>query len=551
MSASDLQRLAQEQPLAHPAVASVRLFDYSTPPGDHLLETYNALWRAVDGDFPNAPARIARLMPRGHGKTEGVAVVFPVWLLLSRPDVRVAVVSKSKGLAAERTEKIVNVVERHAETFGVTVADSSKAELTTAEGRHHKEASLSPWGLDSNITGRHFDVIVYDDIAEWENQRTETQRRNVRQKFSDYVDNLPTNDSVLPTGPVQAHIGTRKHQEDIHATHVLDSKTWDTGIYRAIHPDDWHIVESRDWQIRGSDGKLYDSVADLPDGVNIATNGVHPNQSIRVLWPEFQPAEALCYDIVDGDDSTAVWQRENQQDPDALSGQVFSAEMLTYADALPTTDDGTPKRLMWVAGLDLGLVDDPQKAAEGDTDYFALAVIGVDDETGTAYLDHLARKRGMSVKAATEWVADHLNGVAPESKDYALSKLLVEQNAGRGVGQRLRDDTSIPAENVSSSGSKEERIHNLAADFESGELVIHGDPNSDPWHTFEVAEWLPFPTGAHDDMLDAVELAMRSVETTGAATTTASVGQQEPDENAGLDDIVRHQQRQRQTKGWK
>lgn len=530
-----IHELAEDNPLAHPAVASIRLFEFSTPPGDHLLETYTALWRATDGDFPHAPTRIARLMPRGHAKTEGVAVVYPTWVVLTNPDARVAIVSKTKGLAARRTEKIVNAIERWGDRFGVEIADTSKTELTTESGTRHKEPTVSAWGLESNLTGNHFDVIVYDDIVDWDNQRTETQRRNARNYFRDYVDNLPSNDSVLPQGAVQALIGTRKHPDDLYATDILGSKTWDTETYRAVHPDDWHVIEARDWSITGSDGQTYDSVADLPPEVKIANNGVHPNQDIRVLWPALKPAEAICYDIVDGDDSTAIWQRENQQDPEALSGQVFTSEMLGYVDDLPRDADGNPKPLVWVAGLDLALVDDPQKAAEDETDYFALAIIGVDTDTQTAYLDHLTRKRGLSVTRAVSWVQDHVNGRVPASDGYDLDTLLVEQNAGRGTGQRLRDSTPIPAKNVSSTGSKEERIHNLAASFESRELRIHGNPMEDPWRTFEQSEWLPFPTAAHDDMLDAIELAMRAVDSGMAASTTARMGGRDEDTTGGND----------------
>lgn len=548
----NLHELAEDNPLAHPAVASIRLFEYGTPPGDHLLETYNSLWRAVDEDFPHAPTRIARLMPRGHAKTEGVGVVFPTWVILSNPDVRVAVLSKTKGLAGRRTEKIVNAIDRWGERFGVEVADQSKQELTTEAGTRHKEPTISPWGLESNLTGNHFDVIVYDDIADWKNQRTETQRRNVRNYFRDYTDNLPSNDSVLPNGPVQAVIGTRKHTEDIYATDILDSQTWDTEIYTAVHPEDWGVIQARDWQIRGSDGQLYDSVGGLPPDVQIANNGVLPNRDVRVLWPELKPPEAICYDIVDGDDSTAVWERENQQDPEALSGQVFTSEMLTYTESLPVDDDGNPRPLAWFGGLDIGLVDDPQKAAENETDYFALAIVGVDSETQTAYLDHLVRKRGMSVKQATDWVMDHVQGRVPESKGYEISELYVEQNAGRGVGQRLRDSKPVSARNISSSGSKEERIHNLAADFESNDLVIHGDPAEDPWRTFEQSEWLPFPTGAHDDMLDAIELAVRAVDFGTAASTTASVGEERTDPRGtnNLNEIAKEISRSRRNK-WK
>jgi predicted phage terminase large subunit-like protein len=508
----DLQSIAQRAPLSHPAVASIRLFDYSFAPGEHLQETYHAIWKAVDEDHPTAPTHIARLMPRGHGKTESNSVVVPTWLILSRPDVRVAIISKTRGLAAERTEKVVEHVERFAPDAGVEVAESGRTQLTTG-ANDHKEPTISPYGLESQLTGKHFDVIIYDDIGDWDNQRTETQRRNVRQYFRDYVDNLAAKDSVLES-PVQVVIGTRKHPQDIYATDVLDSPRWQTRVYRAIAEGDWGVVESRDWTIRGADGETYDSVADLPPDVPLARHGVEPNADIDVLWPELQPPEALLSDIVGGDHSTAVWRRENQQDARALAGEVFKSEWLVYDDDLPNPRSA----YRWVAGLDLGLVDDPQAAAEGDTDYTALAVVADDPESETAYLTELRRERGLSVQEIADWTARNIPA------DVAVEKLLVEQNAGRGPGQRLRDNTTIPTENVSSTTNKEARIHNLSADFQSGRLRIVGDESAETWRSFEQDEWLQFPTAAHDDRLDAIELAMRAVDTGGVATARASFG---------------------------
>lgn len=551
--ALDPERLAEQAPLAHPAVASIRLFDYSTPPGDHLVETYNALWMAMDESFPNAPTRVARLLPRGHGKTEGVAVATPTWAILDKPDLRVAVISKTATLAAKRTEKITNAVERNADRFGVNVVDSSRTMLRTEAGRHHKEPTVSAYGLQSDLTGNHFDLIVYDDIVDWDNQRTETQRRNVRNYFRDFVDNLGSNDSVLPNGPVHALIGTRKHPQDIYETDVLGSATWDVRVNRAIHPDDWGVVEARDWQVRGTDGELYASIADLPPDVQVAPDGVVPNRDVRVLWPEFQPPESLLYDIVDGDDSVAVWRRENQQDPEALSGEVLTSEMLIYEPEWPTDDEGNRLPLHYVAGLDLALVDDPQKAAEQESDYFALAVIGIDPRPNVerAYLTYLARERGLSVKEAVEWVEDHLAGRKPRSPGFDVDTLLVEQNAGRGVGQRLRDSTPVPAKNVSSTGDKHDRIHNLSADFQGGELRLLGEPTDPMFEAFETEEWLPFPTAAHDDMLDATELAMRAVGFGSVPTATASVGGGDYREggesgDSPIEDAVRDYQRQYQ-----
>ena len=498
--ATGLSDLAERNPLAHPAVASVRLFDYSLPPGPHLKEFYNSLWKAVDEDFPNAPRRVCRLMPRGHGKSEGAAVVYPTWLILRHPGIRVAVISKTADLAAERTEKVVEYVERYAGQFGVAIDTSSDTQLKTSEN-DHKEATIAPYGLESQLTGKHFDVIVFDDIADWDNQRTETQRRNVRTYVRDYVDNLGDPDSVLEGGAVMAMIGTRKHPSDIYATDVLGSPGWDVRVYQAIHEEDWPIVEQRSWRVRGEDGEVYDNVGELPPDVSLANNGVLPNRDVDVLWPEHKPAESLLYDIVAGKHSTAIWKRENQQDPKALAGEVFSSDWLVYKDELPKA----PTAYRWVAGVDIGLIDDPQEAAEGDGDYSAVAVIAWDEAAGRGYLHHLERERGLSVKATADWVERQLT-------DYEhLSNVFVEQNANRGVAQRLRDESEIPAEGVSSSGSKEERIHDMASDFEAADLQIVGNENAERWATFEQDEWLQFPTAAHDDRLDAIELARRVV----------------------------------------
>ena len=499
-SETAVEAIGKRNPISHPAETSKRLFDYSLSPGPHLQEFYNALWKAVQATYPHAATKVARLMPRGHGKSEAAGVVFPTWVILQHPDLRVAVISKTADLAKERTSKVVDHVETYAPLFGIKLEKPvPDTELETATNTH-KEPTISGYGLESNLTGKHFDVIVWDDIAEWDNQRTRKQRRNVREYFRDYTKNLIDPDSVLECGGVQAMIGTRKHPQDIYATDILDSATWNVKVATAIAEEDWPIVENRAWSIRGDDGEIYDDVDALPAGVNLANNGVIPEQEITVCWPEHKPPESLLYDIIDGDDSTPIWRRENQQDPQALSGEVFESNWLTYVDELPKPASS----YHWYAGMDLGLVDDLQQAAEQDSDYTALAVIAWDIESSRGFLTKLVRDRGMSVKGAADWAEGKLG-------DIDVDHMFVEQNANRGVAQRLRDDSPIPAEGDSSTGDKEERIHNMAADFEGDTLRIVGDPTQQPWRNFEVQEWLQFPNAAHNDRLDAIEIALRCI----------------------------------------
>jgi predicted phage terminase large subunit-like protein len=501
-----VSEIAERNPLAHPGISSIQLFNYSLPPGDHLKELYNAVWKAVDPDYPNAPKKIARLLPRGHGKTESSGVVSPTWAVLNRPRIRVAVISKTKDIAAERTAKIVDTVVRWAPRFGVGIDNAASTQLTT-EANNHKEATVAPYGLESQLTGKHFDIIIWDDIADWDNQRTETQRRNVREYFRDYTKNLGDPDSVLEGGAVQVMIGTRKHPQDVYATDILDSATWDVKVRKAVNEADWKLIEQRAWTVRGDDGTVYDDVGDLPPDVNLANNGVIPEQPIRVLWPEHKPPSALLYDIVDGDDTLPIWRRENQQDPHALAGEVFESDWLTYVGELPKPESS----YQWAVGMDLGLVEDLQQAAENDTDWSAIAVYALNPTAGRAYLTELLRERGLSVKATAEWAEDQL-------EDVPVDLMLIEQNANRGVAQRLRDDSPIPAMGTTSTGNKEERIHNMAAEFESSTFRIVGDPTAEKWRSFETDEWLQFPNAAHDDRLDALSIGRRAIAQFGTSS---------------------------------
>ena len=515
LNSTDLE--GPEATLAHPTLASDALFDYPHLPGEHLKKVYNTLYKAIDPDFEHAPKRMLALLPRGSGKSDGVCVVFPTWVILCHPELRVAVVSKTADLASERTKKVVEHVEHYAPAFGVELETPvPDTELETV-ANDHKEPTIVPYGLESQLTGKHFDVILYDDIVDWENQRTETQRRNVRNYWQDYERNLPDDDSEIEGGPIQAVIGTRKHPQDIYATDIIDSPRWSVIEHKAIAEEDWPIVENRAWSLRGTDGGVYDSIADLPPGVQVAPNGVIPDHDINVLWPEHRPPETVLYDLIDGDDSVAIWRRENQQDPDALSGEVFQSDWLIYENELPKP----ASQYRWYAGMDVGVVDDLQKAAENDTDYSAIGVLAYDDADDRGYVTNLTRRRGLSVKANADWAADWLLDDVGDKYEISFDAVLVEANKAPGVAQRLRDETPLPARPVESSSNKEGRIHDLSADFESGDLRIVGDPTAETWREFEIQEWLQFPNAAHDDRLDGIELANRSTTSGG---TVAQIG---------------------------
>jgi len=516
-----LKQLAGKDPLKHPTAASIRLFDYPHSPGPHLKKLYSTFYRATDPAFPNAPTNICALLPRGEGKSEAGGVVIPTWTVLRHPHLRVAVVSKTRALAAERTGKAVEYIQRHADRFGVDLEEPvPSTELRTAEN-DHTVPTLAPYGLESQLTGRHFDVIIYDDIVDWENQRTATQRRNVRNYWEDYEKNLPDDDSALPQGAVQLVIGTRKHPQDIYATNILESNRWNTMIHRAIAEEDWPLVENRRWQVRGTDGNVYDSVGDLPAGVNVAPGGVLPEEDITVLWPARRDASKVLYDIVDSGESLAIWRRENQLDPQALSGEVFKSDWLNYVPDLPhpaTSYD-------WHAAMDVAVVEDLQAAAEGDTDYSSVAVAAV-DESGAElemYVFPPMHERGLSVKGNRDFGVRAVDSIT-EGYDVELTDMVVEANKAPGVAQRLRDETDLPARPVDSTDDKEARIHDFGGAVESAEVQFVGDSDGEVWRDWEVNEWLQFPNAGHIDRTDAMSILYRELDSGDDAWSGSDVG---------------------------
>jgi len=510
----------QRGPRAHPVATAEHLFDYSVPvhTADHLLRFYNALYKAAIGAYPDALRQVAALMPRGHGKTEAGTVVTPAWVLARWPDARIAVISKTEGAASERVEKVGRTLTEHSDRLGITLTEQTKTAFTTAanDAAGHKEPSMSAHGINSQVTGGHYDVLVFDDVVDWENQRLQSRRRKIRDTFEDYSSNLLEKDSTLPTGPVTIAVGTRKHPRDLYATELLADRSWLVFEERALA--DWSIVADGAYQIKGQDGRLYDSPGDLPADVDPVQDGVVPEREVDVLWPELQPLPRLLHDVVFGDRSPAIWKRENQNDPAALQGSVFKPGWLTYVDALP----GDPATYDWYAGLDVAVVEDAQAAAEGEGDFSALAILG--DSGSRRYLTHLWRTRGRSVKGTADWAAGKIADATVAGHDLSLTRCRVETNKAPGVHQRLRDDHPVPAVGHDSTTAKEGRLHDLAGEFQGGDLVIRGDQTADRWRRFEQEEWLQFPDAAHDDRLDAIDLADSVADAGGTVHDLGSMG---------------------------
>jgi hypothetical protein len=139
---------------------------------------------------------------RGAAKSTIVGL-FVAWLLTQDPTLRVLVLSADKKTATKISTDVATIINRHPFAKhlrgqeGVWRSDTLVVEGAT-DGRN---ASVTSWGVMSNITGSRADFIIYDDTEVPKNSRTEIEREKLRTKLDE-----PTH--ILVPGGFELFVGT-------------------------------------------------------------------------------------------------------------------------------------------------------------------------------------------------------------------------------------------------------------------------------------------------------------------------------------------------------
>jgi predicted phage terminase large subunit-like protein len=211
--------------------------------------------------------------------------------------------------------------------------------------------------------------------------------------------------------------------------------------------------------------------------------------------------------------------KEAMQDlPEKVKAQEIRGEFVELGSGILTRDMLTPAparelestELTFHVGVDLGVEPDAQKARSNDTDYFAAAVVAHHRRHGEAFVVDVQRERGLTLSQGIEWLKSVVSGV-PEPT------INVESVHAQQYFLSAAKDAGLPVRGVNQSLKKEDRLIQLSVPFENSNirLINFERPVADGldprWDEF-VSEWRAFPDGTHDDMLDAVELALRNIQ---------------------------------------
>ena len=311
-----------------------RIFGYkTTEPHLKILEHYEQCQETLD------------LAPRGCGKTRIGNIGFVTWKVLNDPDLRILIISDTDTHAVRFLGTIKVILEQHPlikQYYGNPKSSkwTDHELILGTRSQIFTEASISAMGMYSGaVTTGHYDIIIADDLINFDNSRTEGQRERSKEWFKTTL--LPT---LLPGGEIHC-LGTRYHYNDLWQM-VIDDLGYDTQIQRAIKEDGTSIWEAH---------------MPLKDKT---VNG----RTIEGLETKRRRGGSIIFSL------------QYQNDVQLMKeGSIFRYDWFQFYDAIP-------ENLAMYMGVD------PMISQKDTADYFVIVVVGL-TANGDVYVLDVLRER--------------------------------------------------------------------------------------------------------------------------------------------------------------
>jgi predicted phage terminase large subunit-like protein len=396
--------------------------------------------------------RLMVTMPPRHGKSELCSKYFPAWYLGTHPDDRIILTSYEADFAATWGQKVRDIFKEHKTIFGVSINDRSAARNRWDIAGHR--GGMGTAGVGGPITGKGAEILIIDDPvknAEQANSPTYREKAKEWYRSTAYTRLTPSGKVIL--------IQTRWHEDDLGGWLLEDSD------------DDWTII-------------------DLP-AIAMEDDDAIGRKKGEALWPELWTLDKLAQRKRELGEYwfSAMY----QQQPQPLEGGILKRAWLNYYD--PTDGNfisNTLPSLIKYTGWDLAI-------SEKETaDYTCSCTVGVSPIDGSIYV--------------LDWTRDHIDFPSQQKMVPAIQNrwgsvlIGIEDNAYQAALPQSLRGLRLPIKTRTAIKDKVTKITSTFTLFEQG--IIHLPLN----HTL-LGEWeneyAMFPTGKHDDLLDATEMALQ------------------------------------------
>lgn len=417
------------------------------------------------------------LAPRNSSKTTTWAKKGPLWLLGRNPNLRILMLSRTAARAAANMRFIRSNIENNPylkEVFpnlkkGYPWTDD---DIVVENSRNDAEPSVTARGLEGSIPGLRADILVADDIIDKTSVMTDIQRKKVIEFWNEQV--LPV---VNPGGRILS-IGTTYHNKDFYSN-LMEDKSYKIFKFPAFKIDEEGKI------VLGEDG-----------------------QPIS-YWPERWPTSELLRmkDEMVSLEGSVAWNSQFMLDPTGYEGRLFKTEWMSLYDM--------PDLEARMLGFDYVMAIDPNITEDSRSDDTAIVTLAVDRKHSELYLlDVFAKPIDLieQVKKMREYCARPSIRIGAKSLpgEQRISKIGIDATAYQRSLQSTGYLLGMPVVEVKSGNvDKITRIMRLMPHIENGRIKF---PNPetikcDWWDKF-IDEYVTFPRGRRDDILDALDMAV-------------------------------------------
>ena len=415
--------------------------------GSHHKRMAKAFERVARGECK----RLIINMPPRHTKSEFASYLLPAWFLGNFPEKKVIQTSHTAELAVGFGRKVRNLVDQdvYTEIFpGVGLQQDSKA---AGRWNTNKGGDYFAIGVGGAVTGKGADILIIDDPHSEQEAAMAASNPDVYDKVFEWYTSGPRQ-RLQPGGAIVV-VMTRWAQRDL-TGQVLKSAAQRTG-------EEWEVIEFP---------------AILPSG--------------RPLWPQFWSLEELS--ALREELPNAKWQAQYQQNPVGNESAIVKRDWWKWWEKddppvceyiLQSWDTAFEKtqRADYSAGTTWGIF-------ACDEDNFAPNIILLNTYKKRVEFPELKRD------------------VMREYNEYEPDSLIVEKKAsGAPLIYDLRA-MGIPVQEYTPSKGQDKiaRLNSVSDIIASGKVWV---PRT-RWAEELVDEVAAFPSGEHDDLVDATTLAL-------------------------------------------
>lgn len=430
-------------------------------PAKHHLLLIEKLEAVERGDIKN----LMVFMPPGSAKSSYCSWIFPAWYIGRHPKDNIIQISHIDEHAEEWGRKVKNLLllQEYKGVFDTRLSQDSRG-----NGRWATEAGGTYYaaGVGGTITGKRGDLVIIDDPIRTREDADSEGIRNKHWKW--YIDDLQTR---LKPNAKKIIIQTRWHEDDL-SGRIIDrfNKT-------------------------GLDGfEILSIPMEAEEGDPL---GRKPGER---LWPEWFTEDMV--EIAKGVSRT--WWALYQQKPRPDTGGEFKRDWIQFYEPDVSTERSSNIYIL----VDPASGRSKRKSSKTDLDYTVIWVIGLGMDENIYVLD-MIRDR-LNLQQRTKALMDFHRRYKPYEVRYEEYGMQADIEHIEYV--QSKENYRFPITSVGGKTDKSNRIRNLLPLFERKRVymprVLHYTPAEgatvDLIHDFIETEYLPFPLGKHDDMMDSL-----------------------------------------------